>query len=69
MITEEDVEVSLRNRKDEPVTVTVIEHIWGDWEIIRSSVEHRKKDAYTAEFDVSVGADQEVILTFTVRRK
>lgn len=68
-ITEEDIEVSLRNRKDEPITVTVIEHIWGDWEIISSSVEHRKKDAYTAEFDVSVGADQEVVLTFTVRRK
>jgi len=69
MITEEDIEVSLRNRKEEPVTITVIEHIWGDWEIRNPSVEYRKKDAYTAEFDVRVGADEEVTLTFTVRRK
>ncbi len=69
MITEEDIEVSLRNRKEEPVTITVIEHIWGDWEIRNASAEYRKKDAYTAEFDVRVAADQEVTLTFTVRRK
>jgi len=68
-ITEEDIEVSLRNRKDKGATITVIEHIWGDWEIKNSSIEHRKKDAYTAEFDVPVGADQEVTLTFTIRRK
>lgn len=68
-ITEQDIEVSLRNRKDEPVTITVIEHIWGDWEILRSSHESRKKDAFTAEFDIPVPADQEVVLTFTIRRQ
>ena len=68
-ITEEDIEVSLRNRKEEPVTITVIEHIWGDWKILRSSHEYRQKDANTAEFDISVPADEEVVLTFTVRRQ
>ncbi len=68
-ITEEDIEVSLRNRKEEPVTITVIEHIWGDWKILRSSHEHRQKDANTAEFDIAVPAGEEVVLTFTVRRQ
>ena len=68
-VFEEDIEVSLRNRKETAVMITVVEHIWGDWEIRTSSLPHRKKDAYTAEFDVPVPAGQEVKLTFTVRHK
>jgi hypothetical protein len=68
-ITEEDIEVSLRNRKDEAVTITVIEHLWGDWQILRPSHQHRQKDANTAEFDLAVPAGQEVLLTYTARRQ
>lgn len=31
---EETIEITLRNHKDEDVKVTVIEHFYGDWEII-----------------------------------
>jgi hypothetical protein len=68
-ITEEDIEVSLRNRKEEAVTITVIEHLWGDWQILRPSHQHRQKDANTAEFDLAVPAGQEVLLTYTARRQ
>jgi hypothetical protein len=68
-ITEEDITISLRNRKDEAVTITVIEHLRGDWEIRAASMDFRKKDAYTVEFDVQVRTDEEVTLTFTVRNQ
>jgi len=68
-ISEEDIEISLRNRKEEQVTITVIEHLWGDWQILRPSHQFRQKDANTAEFDITVPAGQEVLLTYTARRQ
>ncbi len=35
-------EVSIRNQKDSPVTVSVIEPIPGDWVILRSSHSYKK---------------------------
>ena len=64
---EETVEIKLRNRKEESVTITAVEHLWGDWEIMEKSAEFVKKDAYTAEFTVAVPADGEVVITYTVR--
>ena len=64
---EETVEIKLRNRKEESVTITAVEHLWGDWEIMEKSTEFVKKDAYTAEFTVAVPADGEVVITYTVR--
>ena len=64
---EETVEIKLRNRKEESVTITAVEHLWGDWEIMDKSTEFAKKDAYTAEFTVAVPADGEVVITYTVR--
>lgn len=66
-VTEMDMEVKLRNRKTEAVDVTVFDHYWGDWEIIRSSLTAKKSSANKVEFSVPVGADQETILTYTVR--
>ncbi len=65
----ETIEVKLRNRKDEDVTIRVREypgarHV-GDWEIKKNSHEFEKKDAYTVEFPVPVPADSEVTLTYT----
>ncbi len=68
-ISEDDIEVSLRNRKDKAVTITVVERIWGDWTIRNATHEYRKKDARTAEFDIPVPAGEEVTLSFTVRRE
>ncbi|GAB4325707.1 MAG: DUF4139 domain-containing protein [Candidatus Zixiibacteriota bacterium] len=66
---EEDYAISLRNHKDEAVTVVVVEHIWGDWTILSSSHTHRQKDATTSEWDIDIPADGETTLTFTVRRR
>ncbi len=68
-IIEETVQISLRNRKDEAVRITAVEHLWGDWEIISSSLDYVKKDAYTIEFSVNVPPDSEAVATYTIRTK
>ena len=68
-VREQTVEINLRNRKDIPVKITAVEHLWGDWEILKKSHDFMKKDAYTAEFTVNVPADGETKITYTVRIK
>ncbi len=62
-------EISIRNHKALPVSVTVVEHIWGDWKITQSSQKYDKKDASTVEFPVEVPKDGEVKVTYTDRVK
>ena len=63
---EETFEIELRNHKDEPVTVKVVEHRWGDWRIVRESHQHAKTDAHTMEYMVTVGANDTAKVTYTV---
>lgn len=66
---EEDFEIRLRNRKTEPVTVRVVEHLyrWSNWSITAKSRDFVKKDAQTIEFEVPVPADSEQVVTYRVR--
>lgn len=66
-VFESEVEIKIRNRKDEAIEVVVEEQLWGSWEILTGSHEHNKKDANTVEFRVPVGADKETVLRYTVR--
>jgi len=63
---EESWQIVLRNHKEEDVEVRVIEHLYGDWEIIEASDEYTKLDAYTVEFKVKVPADGEKKVNYTV---
>jgi hypothetical protein len=58
--------LSLRNRKDEDVVVTVREPMGGDWKLISSSVPGKKIDQQTLEFEVPVPKGKEVKLTYRV---
>jgi hypothetical protein len=62
-------EISLRNHKDEPVTVSVMEPMLRDWEILNSSHAHKKLDAHTAQFDIPVAKDGETKLQYRARFK
>jgi hypothetical protein len=62
-------EVSLRNHKDSPVTVSVIEPIPGDWTILRNSHDYKKIEAHTVQFDVPVEKDGETKLHYKARIK
>jgi hypothetical protein len=66
---EEAFEVTLRNHKQEPVVVRVVEPIPSDWEMLSNSHPYRKLDAFTVRFDVPVPRDGEVTLRYRVRVK
>ncbi|MBI4569511.1 MAG: hypothetical protein HY719_14045 [Planctomycetes bacterium] len=65
----ESFEIRLRNRKEAPVTITAVEHLfrWNNWEIIEKSQEFKKVDARTIEFPAEVPADGEKVITYTVK--
>lgn len=66
---EEDFEITLRNHKDEPVVVRVVEYLfrWSEWKILSSSHDYTKLDSSTIEFRVTVPAEGETTLTYGVR--
>jgi hypothetical protein len=59
-------EISLRNHKDSAVTITAVEHSYGQWKILESSHPYTKKDARTFEFSVKVPARGEVKITYDI---
>ena len=66
---QETVKIELRNRKDTPVTVTVIEHFRGDWKFIGTTPKVRKKEAQKVEFEVTVPKKGEETFTYQVLYK
>jgi hypothetical protein len=68
-VTETAYEISVRNRKPEAITILVLEHPVGDWEILRPSHEYTRKDAFTVEFPVEAPAGGEVKVTYRVRTR
>jgi len=68
VITEE-IEVKIRNRKEEPVKVIVKENLyrWVNWRILSSSHAYDKQDARTIHIPVTVPADKEVVVRYVVR--
>ena len=66
---EETFEIRLRNHKEAPVTVTVVEHLyrWTNWKVADASQKWAKRDAQTIEFAVPVAKDGESVVTYTVK--
>jgi hypothetical protein len=66
---EESFEISLRNHKDSPIEVNVVERMWryANWKITAKSHEFTKKDAQAIEFIVPVAKDAETKVTYTVK--
>jgi hypothetical protein len=63
----ETIEISLRNHKeDDTVEITAVEHLWAEWTIDQSDVPHVKKDAYAAEFTVTLEPGEERTISYTV---
>lgn len=60
-------EITLSNHKKEDVEVTVVEHLYGDWQILSESQSHTKKDAFAIEYPVSVPKDGKATVTYTVQ--
>ena len=60
-------EVELKNAKKEAVTVSVLEPVFGDWEMIQQSHPHSKETSRAARFRVPVPADGKALLTYRVK--
>ncbi len=67
-VTESAFEIKVRNHKDKPVTVDVIEQMPADdWSVLEKSHDFVKKDAQTAVFSVPVPKDGETTVTYRIR--
>jgi hypothetical protein len=60
-------EISLRNHKSEAQTVTVIEPVPGDWQVLASTHAWEKVEAYTLKYEIPVPKESSVKLTYRVR--
>lgn len=61
--------VEFNNSRSEVQKIKVIEHLSGDWEIIKNSDLYEKTDAFTVEFQVSIPANSRKIISYTVENK
>ena len=66
-VTEQTVQLKVRNHKDDRIEITCVEHASGDWSITEESHPHVKKDGMTFEFGIPVEADGETTVAYTVR--
>ncbi len=65
---DESFEIKVRNHKDEPVEVRVVEHLyrWYEWEVTAQSMDFMKIDARTMEFRPTIEPGGEARITYTV---
>jgi hypothetical protein len=66
-VFESSFEVRLKNAKEQPVTIKVVEPLPGDWEILTENLPHTKETAAAAIWRVAVPAKGETTLTYSVR--
>ena len=60
-------EISLRNHKNAAQTVTVIEPVPGDWQVLTSSHQYEKIQAHTLKYQIPVPKDGAAKLAYRVR--
>ena len=60
-------EITLRNHKEAPIAVEVNEPIGGNWQVLSSTHQATKTDAWAARFEVPVAASGETVLRYRVR--
>ncbi|GAT32078.1 hypothetical protein TSACC_2475 [Terrimicrobium sacchariphilum] len=65
---DESFEITVRNRKTEPVTIRVVEHLlrWNNWEITDKNTTYKKLNSDEIEFLVELKPDEERKITYTV---
>jgi len=65
---QETWEIEVRNHKDKPVTVHVLERLssWGEWEIVSETMEHKKLNASTIEYLLDIEPENKAMVRYTV---
>lgn len=66
---EEAFEITLRNRKEEPAEIRVVEHLYrgANWRVIQNSDPYEREDDRTIEFRVRLAPDEEKKVMYRVR--
>lgn len=64
---ESEWEITLRNHKEEDITVGIVEPLYGSWQVISNTHPYEKVDAFTIRFNVEVPKDKEVKVRYRVR--
>ncbi|WP_240664377.1 DUF4139 domain-containing protein [Methanosarcina sp. MSH10X1] len=64
----ESYETEIKNHKSQPQKVKILEHFYGEWKITNTSDPYEKKDAFTAEWEITVPADSSKKVTYTVEQ-
>ncbi|MDP4219371.1 MAG: DUF4139 domain-containing protein [Bacteroidota bacterium] len=62
----ETIQITLKNRKDEDVTIDALEDVGESWEIIKSSMDYEKKSSSEIIFHVPVKARSEQKVEYTI---
>ncbi len=65
-VRQETWRITIRNHKTEPVSVTVREYAYGDWQIIRCSESWRRVSSNSFEIPLAVPASGENSVTYTI---
>lgn len=68
-IYQDTYKIVIRNHKEEPIKVSIIEHQWGDWRILKSNYRYKKINAYKIEYEVEVPENGEKEVTYTAEYK
>ena len=66
--TDELITAKIENFKDSPAVLTMIQHIPGQWRMIKCSMDYVRKDAGTLEFEIELPAHGEEELTMHYNR-
>ncbi|MDH3205700.1 MAG: DUF4139 domain-containing protein [Gemmatimonadota bacterium] len=66
-VSESTWQIDLRNHKDEDVEVMLVEPVGGDWQILSSSHEYSRTDAWTFTMSPTVPANGETTVRYRVR--
>lgn len=59
-------EIKIRNHKNETIKIIIAEELYGYWNIIEKSDDYIKKDFQNIEFEVTIDAGAEKVITYTV---
>jgi hypothetical protein len=66
---EEDIEVKVRNQKNDAVTVQVRENLyrWANWQISKNNQSFNKTDARNIVFPIRIAKGGEAVVKYTAR--
>ncbi len=67
--TDERIQAEVENFKDIPVTVDLVQHIPGEWDMVKSSMEYASKNSSTIVFSVDVPAKGKKNVSFHYNRR